>query len=165
MTLSLSPAARALRKRGRPSAGTSRPGALLSLIDAMRIGYPPRAPGDGVLSGASLGDGAPTRASSNDGFRYRRRERQLPRRRLAGIDAPVDIGVAQHDLDVIVGLAEGNGFHELGGLPELAPGGPGFRTRQTSVVGGQRGFPAALQAVGDRTQVVRSQLQVHSRLK
>src|SRR5579864_4070310 len=113
MTLSLSEAARWLWKRRRTSAGANGGGMFSGLIEPVGGGNP------------------------RAGFGQRRARIRL--QRSLGVKAAVHVGVAQHHLHVVAGLADRHGFDELGRLLKIPPGEPRVGARQAGVIGGQRG--------------------------
>src|SRR5580704_13387395 len=77
----------------------------------------------------------------------------------------IGVRVSHHGLDVASGLRERHGFDELSGLAEIAPLEPGACSRETGIVGGERGFSIPVERVGHLLEVVTSKLEVHGWLK
>src|SRR5579862_10061707 len=59
------------------------------------------------------------------------------------VKAAVNLGVAQHDLDVIARLGERDGVDEFGRFGEVLAGFPGGHMILARIVGGQRSFGVA----------------------
>src|SRR5579864_5436238 len=95
MTLSLSEAARWLWKRRRTSAGANGGDMFSGLIEPLG------------------------RGKSRAGFDERRAGIRF--QRSLGVETTVHIGVAQHHLHVVAGLAERHGLDELGRLLKISP--------------------------------------------
>src|SRR6478609_7966443 len=81
------------------------------------------------------------------------------------IKTPVDMRIAQHDLDVVPGLRKRNRFDVLGPFPEGSPGGPFIGMSLSGVVGRQSLLPTAFLLIEQRLQVIRPKLQVDLGLK
>src|SRR5579871_3327480 len=63
----------------------------------------------------------------------------------AAVDFPVQLGVAQDGLYIVVCLGERDGLDELRRLPPFAPGPPAHGARLAGVVGRQRLLPVAVE--------------------
>src|SRR6478609_5719540 len=78
--------------------------------------------------------------------------------RFAGVEAAVDVSVAQDDLDVTAGLMERNGFYKLSRFAERAPGAPGVGAARAGVVGGKRDLRLSVIGIQQLAEIIRSQL-------
>lgn len=57
--------------------------------------------------------------------------------RSACVEMLIDIGVAEHDLDIAASFVERNRFDELGGLAKGSPGAPEVRAAGSGIVGSE----------------------------
>src|SRR6185369_900555 len=84
---------------------------------------------------------------------------------LGPVKSAVNVGVSDHDLDVIAGFGEGDRLDEFGGLFEGRIGQPVVHTRFARVVGGKGGLPLTVQLIQHHAEVKRTEFTDQVRLK
>ena len=78
----------------------------------------------------------------------------------SAVQASIDVGISQNDLDVAACLVKGNGFDELGRFPEGSPTAPQVRAPGTRIVGRQCNFDLAAIGIEQIAEIVGAELKV-----